>query len=228
MLKITQNVFESVREKLDFSVEDSVSDTTDSCLCGTIIPDQDDVLFSEENASATLLGSHIERTFKDVKWLLFAMDSAWQMDTPRMRHLGLKTTLGTIGKSGSEISAAKILLSEEGKIRHAGLVGFTRNQIHEVTHFIAHNPRHTFLIADLAMNQAPSDLLELICKDGIYDVLHSKRQPFFRWKCLVSLSADRRIVFGTVLGWAEEHCDLRYILMGVETNLKHLIGSEFS
>jgi hypothetical protein len=224
MLKIIPRIFEVVRGKMDISTEEDISNVADASLYGMIVPDPEDVPFSDKNVSGKLFYPLIEKSSLNVKWSLFVVDSAWQTDNQRMRHLGLRPLLGAIAKSGGQISAVKILSSEESKIRHAGLFHFSRNQIHEVVEFVARNPRSAFLVANLTLNQAPSELLDMICKTAIHDVLHSRRQPFFRWKELVSTSHNYGVVFGTVLGWAEEHCDMRYILMGAEKDLHVLRG----
>jgi hypothetical protein len=228
MLKITQNIFEAIHEKLDASDEEGIDHNTNTSLCGIIVPDLQDVPFSEESASAPIFESQVQKSFKDIKWMLFAIDSAWQMDTPRMRLLGSKPTIGELIKSGGQIFATRVLSSTEGKIRHAVLFGFEQYQAKQATQFITKHPRHSFLIADLAMKSKPSDLLELICNEGIHDVLNSKKRPFIRWKRLTSLSGDRRIAFGTILGWAEVNCDLRYVLLGTENNLTDFLHSKRS
>ena len=193
--------------------------------CGIIIPDMDAVEGSHEKTSLPYAKEWLEQlSFENL--FLFVIDSGRRFDTPRMRYLGLKLTLKGNPEWTTQIAASEVLGDPAGGIRYCGLIWLKPEQYGKALEFIGNHQRTAFLVADLSGSADPAKLLSVLHQEGAQNVLHSKKSPFIDWPRLMAANGTTERVFITSFGWAEEHCDFRYLVLGERTALATLLGPD--
>lgn len=220
MLKITDNIFEVLDGRLEFVTGDDAPAPSPSD-CGVIIPDVEELEFSNESSSLPHAAKWIEQAGATC-WFLFVIDSAWQIDSPRMRHVGLKPSLNNEADWTTQLAATAILSEQGGGIRHCGLVRLKSELFDKALGFIAKHQRTAFLVGHFIDGSDPSKLLHVLHQEGAQNVLRSKKSPFFDWVRLLATSGLSDLVFITSFGWLEEHCDFRFLALSRRATLEAL------
>lgn len=224
MLSITKNIFAFVDYRMDL-VGQVIPATASPDGCGIIIPDMNAVEFSDERTSLPHAQEWLEQlSFKS--WFLFVIDSGSGHDTLRTRYLGLKLTLGNGPEWATQIAASEVLSDPEGGIRYCGLVWLKPEQYGRALDFIGKHQRTAFLVADPSGGAEPAKLLGILQQEAVQSVLHSKKDPFIDWVRLMAAHGTSDKVFITSFGWAEEHCDFRYLVLGRRTALATLLDPD--
>ncbi len=225
MLAITPNIFEAIGSQLNL-VGDLTADTeVGRSLCGVVVPDKSEIEFSNAETSKTMALSHFLESFKDSEIYMFVVQSAWQSDSKRMRYLGLKPDFLDFESFNENLVASKCLESDDGKIRHAGLVGVPQLDMNQVMEFISERQKYAFAVVDVLSNESPNMILEMICSEGIKSLINNKKNPCFDWRRLGHAAVESHLVLVTSIGWNEEYCDFRFLTLGDCGDLKKLFSS---
>jgi len=223
MLKITPNIFEVIDKQLNLPEDLGADAEIGKALCGVVVPDKSEIEFANAEASKSIAARHFVDDFKDSDIYMFVVQSAWQSDTTRMRYLGLKPDFLEFESFNEKLIASECLVSDEGGIRHAGLVAVPRRNMNQALAYISERQRYAFIVVDVFSDASPSHILEMICSEGIKSLLNDKRTPYFSWRRLGHAAVESRLILVTSIGWNEEYCDFRFLALGSCGDLKELL-----
>lgn len=218
MLTVTPNIFQDFGHVLDLAEAPEQS----KVFSGVLIPSAEECDQSSSGEASRSLQDYLSQNAV-AEIFLFVLQSAWQSDSPRMRHLGLKPDLSNYECLKGGIAAERMLTNELGEIRFCGLVGVESEVVEEALSYMSSYQRYSFLIISFQTEDSPELQLAEIVNTGLNYHLKSKKTPYFDWARLAEQASHKDGFFVASVGWNEEHGDLRYLVIGDAEGLERSI-----